>query len=155
MSTLLDLEQRIQTLEDVEAIKKLKAKYWFCVDNKQWDSLADCYAENVVFESPQFGRMEGRNYIIKVLKRAMKSVKTAHQGHNPDIEIGSETSATGRWMLNDQVGTSENGYFKGYGYYDDEYVKVDGKWKIQKTKLAYIFEESTLELAKADNRETH
>lgn len=29
-----ELELRLGVLEDVEAIKKLKARYWRCVDNK-------------------------------------------------------------------------------------------------------------------------
>jgi ketosteroid isomerase-like protein len=65
-SSLSDLERRIQTLEDTEEIKKLKARYWYYVDNKQWDNLADCYVEDVVFESPQLGKMEGRDFIARV-----------------------------------------------------------------------------------------
>ncbi len=97
MNTISDLERKIQVLEDIEAIKKLKAKYWNSVDTKQWDNLADCYTEDVVFDSPHLGRMEGRDFIVKVLKRAMKNVKTAHQGHNPEIEIIDNVTAKGRW----------------------------------------------------------
>ena len=144
MSSLSDLERKIQTLEDTEAIKKLKARYWYYVDNKQWDNLADCYAEDVVFESPQLGKMEGRDFIIKVLKRVLRNIKTAHQGHNPEIEIHSDTTAWGRWALNDHVETSDNRYFKGHGTYEDEYVKDSGSWRIKKSNLTYTFEEGTL-----------
>ncbi len=142
MSELTDLEKRIQVLEDIEAIKKLKAKYWNSVDTKQWDSLAACFAENAFFESPFLGRLEGRDHIVRVLKRAMKNVKTSHQGHNPEIEITGETSASGKWALNDRVEMPENKFMKGYGHYDEEYIKENGSWKILKSALTYIFQEN-------------
>jgi hypothetical protein len=42
------------------------------VDNKQWDNLADCYVEDVVFESPQLGKMEGRYFIVRVFKKSVE-----------------------------------------------------------------------------------
>lgn len=144
MNTPSELEQKIRTLEDIEAIKKLKARYWYCADNKLWDGFADCYAEDAVFESPMLKRMEGRDFIVKVLKKAMANIKTAHQGHNPEIKIISDTTATGRWALNDRVETSDGKYFTGHGYYEDEYVKVNGSWKIKKSTLTYTFQQSTL-----------
>lgn len=143
MATESGLEQRIRVLEDVEAIKKLKAKYWNSVDTKRWDNLADYYAEDMIFESPFLGRMEGRAHIVNVLKRAMKDIKTAHQGHNPEIEINSDASARGRWALNDRVQTADNKFLKGCGYYEDDYVKVNGSWKIKSSRLTYIFQENS------------
>jgi hypothetical protein len=136
-----DIEQRVRILEDIEAIKNLKARYWNSVDTKQWEVLADCYTADVVFQSPQLGIMDGRDYIIKVLKRAMKNVKTSHQGHNPEIEIQNTTHACGRWALNDRMEMAPNKYFCGYGYYQDDYIKENGCWKINKSTLTYIFQE--------------
>ena len=142
MITLSDLERKIQILEDIEAIKKLKARYWNSVDTQQWDNLADCYAEDVIFESPHLGRVEGRDFIVKVLKRAMKNVKTAHQGHNPEIDITAETTATGRWALNDRVEMADRKIFQGCGHYEEDYIKQAGRWKIKRSRLTYIFQEN-------------
>lgn len=143
MSDLSELERRIQVLEDIEAIKRLKAKYWNSVDNKQWETLAECYAEDMAFDDAHFGRMEGRDYIVKVLKRAMRNIKTSHQGHNPEIEIISDTTAKGRWALNDRVETPDGKYMKGYGIYEDEYKKIKGHWQIKSSKLTYMFQENS------------
>jgi hypothetical protein len=139
--TILDLERKIQVLEDIEAIKRLKAIYWNSVDTQQWDNLADCFAEDIVFESPFFARMEGRDYIVKVLKRAMRNVKTAHQGHNPQIEIIDNSAAKGRWVLNDCVGMADKQFSRGYGYYEDDYIRENGGWRIKKSVLTYTFQE--------------
>jgi ketosteroid isomerase-like protein len=140
-----ELEKRVRVLEDIEAIKKLKAKYWNSVDTQQWDNLADCYTEDVVFESPMLGKMEGRDFIVKVLKRAMKNIKTAHQGHNPEIKVYSDTAARGSWALNDRVQTENQKFLKGCGYYQDEYIKVNGSWKIKSSILTYTFQERSNE----------
>lgn len=146
MSILSDLERRIQILEDIEAIKRLKVRYWNSVDNQQWDKMADCITEDFVFESPQLGKMEGRDFIVKVLKKLLKNATTAHQGHNPEIEISSNTTARGRWALNDRVELPDKRFFRGYRHYEDEYVKENGSWKIRRSKLTNIFQESSPEL---------
>ncbi len=143
MSIISDLEHRIQTIENIEAIRRLKAKYWNSIDIKQWETLSECYAEDVIFDDAHFGRMEGRDYIVKVLKRAMKSVSTAHHGHNPEIEILTDTTARGRWALNDWVKIDGQDFMKGCSLYEDEYVKVNGSWKIKKSKLTYLFQEKS------------
>jgi ketosteroid isomerase-like protein len=142
MSNSSDIERRIRILEDIEAIKNLKARYWRSVDLQQWENLADCYTEDVVFDDAHFGRMEGRSYIVKVLKRAMRNIKTIHQGHNPEIEVLDDTTARGRWTLNDRVETPDGVVMAGYGIYEDDYVKLGDSWKIRSSKLTYIFQEN-------------
>jgi ketosteroid isomerase-like protein len=142
MDDLSDLEKRIHRLEDIEAIKRLKAKYWNSVDRKDWDRLAECLAEDCTFDTPQLKAMQGRDFIVKVLQRAMRDVKTAHQGHNPEIEILTETTAAGRWALNDRVEIQGGKSFSGYGHYDEEYAKENGAWKICKSRLTYLFQEN-------------
>ncbi|MBN2099971.1 MAG: nuclear transport factor 2 family protein, partial [Dehalococcoidia bacterium] len=40
-----DIEARVRRLEDIEAIKKLKARYWRCVDRKLWAEMAEVFTE--------------------------------------------------------------------------------------------------------------
>ena len=46
MSDLAALEKRIQALEDIEAIKRLKYKYWRCLDTKSWDEMEECFVDD-------------------------------------------------------------------------------------------------------------
>ena len=75
---LADVASR-QALEDIEAIKKLKARYWNSVDGKRWEQLSECLTEDFEFENPHLGKMEGRSFVVGVLKKVMKTATTAHQ----------------------------------------------------------------------------
>src|SRR5438067_11911393 len=58
---LAQLEQRVQALEDVNAIRHLKARYAaYCDDQYNPDAIAALFTEDAVWESQGLGRFEGR-----------------------------------------------------------------------------------------------
>ncbi|MEM3512083.1 MAG: nuclear transport factor 2 family protein [Candidatus Jordarchaeales archaeon] len=140
---LEELERRIRILEDIEAIKRLKAKYWRCCDKKLWDELEECFTEDAIADYFPNLHFEGRDAIIKFLKESLGPdyMITAHGGHNAEIEIISETEARGIWALNDLVIIQPGIRLRGYGHYEDEYVKENGRWKIKRIKQTRIIEE--------------
>ena len=137
--------ERIRVLEDIEAIKKLKVKYWHCIDRKLWDELATCFAEDgVLVAQEQNIDIRGGNAISNMLKERLEksSILTIHQGHNPNIEIATDTTAKGTWTLQDYARDSEiKRGTRGWALYEDEYVKEDGKWKIKRTQVSRIHTE--------------
>ena len=138
------LEARITALEDVEAIKKLKAKYWRCVDKKLWDEIADCFTRDAVADyGANMERLKGRKAIVKFLKDSLgrDSVITAHRGHNPEIDIKSDRAAAGTWALSDFIIMEPNTRRRGWGFYEDEYVKERGQWRKKSTKMRCLLEE--------------
>jgi len=144
MAELAELEARIRVLEDIEAIRKVKTKYWYCIDMKLWDELADCFAEDVVLEAPMLESIHGRKAFVQYLKERLgkSSIIAIHQGHQSDIEITGEITAKGIWALRDHlIDSQSNTSFKGRGFYEEEYVKEGGTWKIKSTKLSYLFTE--------------
>jgi len=137
------LEARIQALEDTEAIKRLKAKYWRCMDRKLWDELPDCFAADAMADYGPNMKFEGRGAIVKFLKDTLggQNVITAHGGHNPEIEIISASAARATWALNDYIVIQPNTKREGWGFYEDEYVKENGSWKIKVTRESSLLEE--------------
>lgn len=141
------LEEEIQKINDIEAIKQLKAKYFRCLDSKLWDELATTLSPNIV-TSYSDGKLifKSPKEVIDYLSEAMpKDEISMHMGHTPEITIESETSATGRWYLEDNL-IFTDGKFKGTGvnggaFYTDKYEKIDGKWYILETGYQRIFEE--------------
>ncbi len=132
-------------LADIELIKRLKYKYLRCLDCKKWEALAVCFSEDAVtsYASGAY-RFKGRENIISFLKEALpKTLITMHQGLQPEIELSEDGAAKGTWAFQDYlIDTNSNISLRGYGFYDDEYIKVDGEWQIQSTGYTRVFEES-------------
>ncbi|WXG42198.1 MAG: nuclear transport factor 2 family protein [Candidatus Freyarchaeum deiterrae] len=142
-SKLEELEARIKVLEDIEAIKRLRAKYWRCCDRKLWNELEECFTENVVADYFPNLHFDGRKALMDFLKGSLSPdiMITSHGGHSPEIEIISDTEARGIWVLNDLVILQPGMRMRGYGHYEDEYVKENGQWKINRSKQTRIIEE--------------
>ena len=141
MVELADLGKRIRALEDIEAIKELKSKYWRCVDSKQFEEQANCLTEDGIFELPDAKkRLQGRKAIVQFLMENLgESIVSVHRGHNHEIEITSDTTAKGKWRLNDVIyNIPANTAFSGWGFYEDEYVKEQSEWKIKNTRITHV-----------------
>ena len=46
---MTDLEQRIQRLEDIEAIRSLQSRYQRCVDFHEWDALREIFTPDAPY----------------------------------------------------------------------------------------------------------
>ena len=146
MTDLSELEKRIRVIEDIEAIKKLKAKYFRCVDKKLWEEMETVLTEDAVADYGMgIELLQGRKAIMEFLKKnlAPDSMISVHQGHNPEIEITSDTTARGVWVLNDRLIIQTIATLNGWCYYEDEYVKLNGEWKKKSTKITNMLEEWT------------
>jgi len=143
MADLAELEARIRRLEDIEAIKRLKHRYFNSLDSLLWDELVDCFAEDGVIDYEPDIRMEGKKDIVEHIKEKLHEHIGVHQGHNPEIQITSDTTATGKWELFVYAYLEEfkSGVRLG-GYYHDEYVKEKGEWKIRSSKMTLLFFEA-------------
>ncbi len=132
-------------LVEIEAIKRLKYKYLRCLDLKLWDELAECFVENATsaYGGGKYS-YEGREAILEFLRDAMgaDTFHSSHQVHHPEIDFTSETSARGVWALEDVVIDMKwEITIRGAAFYEDEYVKRDGVWKIQHTGYQRTYEE--------------
>ena len=141
MTELKGLEARIRALEDLEAIKRLKYKYFYCIDKGLWDEIGDCFAEDAVADYGRDMLLQGRAVISKFFKEQIGPAYSmcVHQGHNPEIDLTSDTTAKGLWELDNFMVTATNVGFWIAAFYEDEYAKERGNWKIKKTKVVYIF----------------
>ncbi|MGH7822046.1 MAG: nuclear transport factor 2 family protein [Candidatus Binatia bacterium] len=146
MANLAELEKRILAIEDVEAIKRLKYRYFRHLDRKEWQELGDCFAPEatVAYGGGRY-RYQGRQAILGFLREALgkhTGSVTAHHGHHPEIELTDEGSARGAWALyNYMFNEPERRGIRIAAYYDDEYVKRDGLWRILHTGYTEIFHE--------------
>jgi len=144
VSELGQLEARLRRLEEIEAIKRLKYRYLRCLDSKLWDELAECFAEDAItaYAGGTYA-FQGRDAIMKFLRESLATSPSMHLGHHPEIELTSDTTATGTWQLCDHlIRKDATRFMTGMAFYHDEYVKIDGEWKIKSTGYDRMFEES-------------
>jgi hypothetical protein len=131
-------------LREIEAIKRLKYRYMRCLDQKRWDELAECLTEDV--ETAYGGgkyAFQGRAAVMRFLEDAMGSATflSSHRVHHPEIDLTGPTTARGTWALEDVVlDPARKLFLQGAAFYEDEYVKVAGVWKIRKTGYVRTFE---------------
>jgi SnoaL-like protein len=132
-------------LAEVEAIKRLKYRYLRCLDQKRWEDIAGCFTEDA-WASYGGGAHElrGRDAIVSFLADAMgaTSFLSSHRVHHPEIDLLGPDSAVATWAFDDVVIETGAGVtVRGAGFYEDEYTKVDGHWKIRSTGYRRTFEE--------------
>jgi len=140
MTELRDLEARIRVLEDLEAIKRLKYRYFYGIDKRLWDEVGACFAEDAVIFN--WGVLPNPREVAKFFSENVSPAFSmlVHQGHNPLIELTSDTTAKGEWELEAfQLTADTNMGIWITGIYLDEYVKEKGEWKMKKTALDTFF----------------
>jgi len=132
-------------MDDLEEIKKLKARYFRGLDSQDWELYGSVFAEDVVVDTTLGGGevVRGREPMVAAV-RGLQMVQSVHHGHMPEIELTSATTATGIWVLEDYNIWADGRQHHGWGHYLETYEKQDGRWYIKTLKLSYLRVESTL-----------
>jgi hypothetical protein len=127
-------------VDDIEAIKQLKARYFRLMDMKDWDDMREVFADDVYIDTTDSGGrvVEGADDFMAGLRDLLADVVTVHHGHMPEIELTSATTATGIWALQDLLRWPDGRELHGYGHYHEEYEKSDGRWRIKKMTLTRL-----------------
>jgi len=131
------LEQRITRLEDIEAIKQLKARYCeICDDLHNPDRIASVFAEDAIWESEAFGKAQGHTEIQALFQKFRDMFSfSQHNIMNPIIEVNGDR-ATAMWYIMGPWTLTEGDKETWMALrYDDDYVKVDGEWKYQHLRV--------------------
>ena len=135
---MAELERRITRLEDIEAIKQLKARYCeICDDGHNPDRVTSVFAEDAIWESADFGKAQGHEEIRELFRGFQKMFSfSQHNIMNPIVKVDGDR-ATGVWYIMGPWTYSETNDEKWFALrYDDDYVKVNGEWKYQHLRVA-------------------
>jgi SnoaL-like domain len=157
----------VQELVEMEALKRLKARYFYFMDTKQWDAWLSLWAPDATLEwdtavstRGRDGQTQARIHGVDELRRLVVEPRldpatTVHQGHTPILEIISDTDARGIWAMEDIVvsanagadGLPVSGFNQtwGHGHYHETYRKIDGEWRfasvhLTRLRIAYTME---------------
>ena len=133
--TSQELEARIRKIED---IKNLEAKYLYLVDTRQMDKIVELFADDLTVDFDHMGTFKTKAELLEFLNGSAEGLSMmCHQEMNPYIELDGDR-ATGTWYL---FGLFTHALPQGevaawiQGRVDNEYVRVDGKWKVSVRKF--------------------
>jgi uncharacterized protein (TIGR02246 family) len=127
-------------VDDIEAIKQAKARYFRTMDTKDWAGMRRVFADDVVVDTTESGGnvVSGADAFLSFLRETLADVVTVHHGHMPEIELTSPTTASGVWAMEDMLRWPDGNELHGYGHYHETYEKVDGAWRIKTTRLTRL-----------------
>lgn len=156
-SHLAKIEQRLTRLEDIDAIKLLKARYLNACDRQDPEAVRECFAKGeVIIDMSYFGRCENRDEFVDgifVPRGCHEYVLDMHHCANPEIEILDQSKANGVWCLNYRnINTQDQTVTLMSAVYHDSYTKIDGHWKVSGSRTEYrtvlhcSYEPGTLEV---------
>jgi hypothetical protein len=140
-----ELRRDIQRLMDIEAIKQLKHAYFRCIDTCNVEEMAELFLEDATvhyiggFYEWKFAN---RAELLKAVRESFHRAAIGHHNaHTPEIQILSDTEATGIWYFCDNMWALNHRFFvTGSGIYWDEYEKVGERWWIRSTKYHRLYE---------------
>ena len=131
------IERRLQRLEDIEAIRQLKARYFHACDAKDVTAIRDCFGSGEIhIDYGAIGQFHAREDFVAVyVEMACHShVIDMHHGQNAQIRWVSPEQASAVWDLYFfQVNTQTGMLTQLAGYYEDRYGKHNGQWVILET----------------------
>jgi ketosteroid isomerase-like protein len=134
---------RLEQVEAVQAITKLKHTYWHFNDvGLLGDKIAPLFTEDGVWSNEELGHYEGREAIRAFFNGASNALPfCAHVGMNEIINVDGDT-ATGKWrclltgtFVEDGRKTSRLILID----YRDDFVRLDGRWFIKKLDILFNF----------------
>jgi uncharacterized protein (TIGR02246 family) len=127
-------------VDDIEAIRQLKARYFRFMDTKDWEAMREVFTDDVVMDTTASGGnvMTGADQYMVYLRETIGDAITVHHGHTPEIELTSPTTATGVWAMEDVLRWPNGRELHGYGHYYETYEKVDGAWRIKTLMLTRL-----------------
>ena len=127
-------------MDDLEAIKQLKARYFRTMDTKDWEGMRAVFADDVVIDTTDSGGgvVAGADEFLVFLRKTLQDVVTVHHGHMPEIEVTSSTTARGIWAMEDLLRWPNGTELRGYGHYHETYALIDGAWRIKTSRLTRL-----------------
>jgi hypothetical protein len=127
-------------MNDHEALRALKARYFRLMDTKDWSGFRALFCDDVVIDLSESGGdvVTGADDFLTFLTARIGDALIIHHGHSPEIDVLSETTAQGIWALEDRLIWPDGTRVHGFGHYHETYAKIDGEWRIRTQRLTRL-----------------
>ncbi|WP_340314543.1 nuclear transport factor 2 family protein [Rhizorhabdus argentea] len=144
----------IERLIAIEAIKRLKAAYFRCMDERAWDEFATLFTDDVIFDAR--GALEmpkpddeyeeepivGASAVVDYARTGLTPLISVHSAHMAEIDILDSHNARGTWPMHDMLIAPPGApfrIFRGWGHYRETYRKTGDRWQIATLRLRRLY----------------
>jgi hypothetical protein len=115
-------------MDDIEAIKQLKARYCLLLDAQEWDDLRELFTDDCRF-SVGSGDYDDPDAFVENLRAQLAGESHVHVATMPIVELTGPDAARGLWAFNNR-GAS--------GHYQDRYARTPQGWRIAAMTMTWI-----------------
>lgn len=127
---MTNIEAQLLRLNDLEDIKSLVHRYAHCIWQGKPSEAADLFSGDGTIDFGSYGgRVTGREKLRSLLQEKVDEQWLQPFFHNQLIELDGD-QATGVVYI-DLRSLNEGVSLLGSGYYEDDYVRIEGKWKFK------------------------
>ena len=130
MTNLIDaqgLTALVTELADRDAIRELAIRYAHHAWRKEVAAIVDLFADDGAFETAALPPIRGREDLFDAYGRMFEEDEFYPFVHNHVIDVDGDV-ATGTCYIDLRAVMRGEG-LSAWGFYDDDYVRVDGTWK--------------------------
>lgn len=134
----------VTTTDNIEHVRRAKARYARFLDTKNWDGFAGLFEPTVqVRMFDPAGNMivshDDRDSFVTAARTGLEGAQSIHQMHNDEIDQISETEISAIWSMEDMIlfrpGSVGPGRMHGYGHYHELWRKGPDGWRIARLEL--------------------
>jgi len=133
-------EQQINDALDKEAIRDLPVRYCHYIRTGNRDGWVGLYADDGEYDPRQpdgKGGAKGSEALRKLFDGSGASGNNWPMVHNHVVELLGPDKAKG-WVYMELRSAPEKMRVTNIVVYEDDYVKVDGRWRIKKRGLTFV-----------------
>jgi hypothetical protein len=135
---------------DAEELRQLKARYFRFIDTKRWTELRSLFTEDCRFEGLWATANSPEKFVENVSTNFPQEVRSIHHGYMPELKLVGIDRVKAIWSMSDYlewpigtrnylgVGVEDQRGIRGYGYYEDEYRRESGVWRISYLRLSRL-----------------
>lgn len=139
------LDERLRTMEALQEIMNLKARYLNAADggwnrpSHDADAVASTFTMDGWWQAEGFPRLTGREAIRKAFREfSVQAPFAFHTVSNPLIDVDGD-NAVGQWHLLEVFTDAKDAEFWAAGIYTDHFVRTHGEWLIKSLSLTYAY----------------
>ena len=135
---MTDIESRVRRLEDRSELQDLAVRYFLASDFDDFDAIANAFAPGGTFSAGGFPGATGGQGISDMIRQARTNFGTTiHTPHYVLVDFVDDDHATGLVGAHLEIATGGTTVY-GAVRYEDEYVRVDGKWRFASRNMRTV-----------------